>query len=362
MWAKQVSRYAQPINVVNMTRAENMRKSRGGSRRGVLPALDPTAAAAMWDFRTVKAANSTDFVDSAQDNASTLLFTLPPEIRLKIYELVCGGQLLHIDFCRGTDHELKFCHKVCRTAISEETADHLFHTKTALPQSVKDRHDPCCIKRPNPTTIDPAFLATCRHVYNEARHILYTTNTFSFDDPTTLHHFTRYLEFSGSGHHLEVRRVHLSMTADFFGNERSWKATIKQSLVPCFPKVQRVFLDLVQYYHGGVRGCRTPAEFEARQLSGSYFMSALLELRKLPLTRATFVIRDLEAVGGTDSGVVPRPRWTVAEKQVWARYIKDFILQTEDQRALPSSIAEERNTAAKTMELGIKSSGSEKDD
>ena len=97
-------------------------------------------------------------------------------------------------------------------------------------------------------------------------------------------------------------------------------------------------------------------------------MDALLQLRQLPLKQATFVICDSKILFGNCSNnthpkVTPY-RWTLAEKQVWARYVKDFILRKDNQRATPSSGAavETATHAEKMALLGVESSGEEKGD
>ena len=233
-------------------------------------------------------------------------------------------------------------------------------------EDVKNCHSGCYNSNVHLGNISTNFLRICRQVYTEARHFLYATNTFSFIKASTLEYFTNHLKNSGHGHHLEIRRVRLDIVAEDFDDEQGWKLAIADYLVPRLPKVHRISINLDQWYRKGIIGCRTPAEFKARHLSGNYLMSALLELRKLPLSRAHFVISDVEIPlrkrADRDLAWVHYLRWTLAEKQIWARYVKDYILQKDDQRATSSNLAVERDMIAGQMMLGIESSGEGKED
>lgn len=136
-----------------------------------------------------------------------------------------------------------------------------------------------------------------------------------------------------------------------------------QYLVPRLPEVHRISVNLDQWYDAGVIGCRTPSEFEDRRVSGNYLMSALLELRKLLLNRATFVISDAQILfnGHIDDKIdLVQYRWTLAEKQVWARYVRDSILQKDNPRAMSSSLTVECDTKDGNTRLGLESHGEKK--
>ncbi|CAD6579068.1 MAG: hypothetical protein ASARMPRED_008944 [Alectoria sarmentosa] len=338
--------------MINMIRADNMMKLNSSSTYTDLPLA-----------LTSKAITAT-----AQLNSSQSLLKLPPEIKDQIYELVCGGQFLHVNHC-WTENELRFTYDICHAQLSEQAAEELFHAETTAKwfvSAVEPRHSECYNSKEHLGNLSTDFLRTCRQVYTEARHIPYATNTFSFIKTRTLEYFTNYLKNSGHGHHLEIRRVHLDVVAQDFQDERFWKLAIADCLVPRLPAVHRLSINLDQWYEAGVVGCRTPAEFKARHLSGNYLMSALLELRKLPLNRATFVISDAKILSRmcADRYLARAPfiRWTLAEKQIWARYVKDYILQKDDQRETSSDLAVERDMSAGQMMLGFESLGEEKGD
>lgn len=144
-----------------------------------------------------------------------------------------------------------------------------------------------------------------------------------------------------------------------FDDEQRWKSAITRYLIPRLPEVHQISISLDQWYRAGVIGARTPAEFEAHQPSGAYrnyFMSALLELRKLPLSQATLVISDAKIFferNTTTDAELRHYRWTLAEKQVWARYVKDSILRKDNQPAVSLSlVVGEKGKEAVNAEVG----------
>ena len=212
---------------------------------------------------------------------------------------------------------------------------------------MKDCHKDCFRYMKHPEQISTAFLATCRQVHNEARHMLYTTNTFAFNQSSIVNRFVSYLQNSGYGHHLRIRHVHLHIIGLTFQDERDWKIAIRHSIIPHLPEVHRISINLNLRYPRGYVGSRTPAEFETclpSRDSRDDLMSALLELGELPLRRVTFVISDIPIRSDF--------RWTLAEKQVWARYIKDSILRKDSQPATSSGPLVKTGKRDVSAELG----------
>lgn len=218
---------------------------------------------------------------------------------------------------------------------------------------IEDRHEDCSGYKEHAEKISTGFLATCRQVHNEARHILYTTNTFAFNQTIAVNQFTYYLQNSGYGHHLEIRRVHLDIMTENFTVEQEWKMAIRHYLIPRFPEIRRISINLDLHFPASSMGSRTPAEFEACQPFESFrypLMSAFLELGELPLSRVSFVISDEEFFWIFGMLGNP-PRSTLAEKQAWARYIKDCILRKAKQLATSSDLAVETRRMDVNAEL-----------
>lgn len=214
------------------------------------------------------------------------------------------------------------------------------------------RHNNCHYSKQHTAKISTTILTSCRQIYNEARHIPYTTNTFSFGGPNSLTEFITYLENSGFGHHLNTRSVRLDVCERVLDTERSWARAIKHHLSLRLPKVHQISIYLHRWYPKNIAGCRTPAEFEARQFSRDCLMSALLELRKLAPLRATCTFGSFKRYVSREAGSgLPQHSGTHAEKKVWARYITNAILRKNNQFASSSSLAVEEGREDAHTEL-----------
>ena len=242
--------------------------------------------------------------------------------------------------------------EICQAALSEKAAEDLFLAETKdmwNADAIEDRHSACHYERFS-ERISTTLLATCRQVYNEARQILYSTNTFGFKTPSTLDSFTRYLQYPRLGRHLKIRRVYLDITVGAVDHVQRWKAVIVD-LISRFPEVHQISINIDRWSETGILGCRTPSEFENRHLSGNELMSALLEIRKLSLNWATFVISDADLADNRHGPT--QCRWTLAEKQVWARYIKNSILRKDNQHAASPGLAVEGVPKAENLKPGL---------
>lgn len=209
-------------------------------------------------------------------------------------------------------------------------------------RGIEDRHKDCFTHNKHAETISTRSLTTCRQVYDEARYISYTTNTFGFDNPNIIEEFTCYLQSLVSAHHLKIHRVHLDMDLRSLINDGSWATTITHYLIPGLPEVHHISINL-QQGNLHVLECPTPAEFEAcrsSKIARSDVISALLGLGELQLKRVTFVISDKVLFSLFDRYRNTRlHRWTLAEKQAHARYIKESILRKDNPRVTASSLA-----------------------
>ena len=253
-----------------------------------------------------------------------------------------------------------FTYEICDLELSEKAAEDLFNADSTAQWSVdavKTRHETCIIKRDQSEKISTSFLATCHQIYNEARHIPYTTNTFSFRNESTLDEFINYLMKSESGHHLDIRRIHHDIKVRDSVDEQRWKLAITRYLIPRLPEVHQISISLVRWYRAGVIGPRTPAEFEAHSPSWDrdHLISALLELRQLPLKRATFTISDIafDQEQRLPDAERRQHRWTLAEKRAWARFVKNYILGKDNGLTSSSSlVVQEQGKRDVNAELG----------
>ncbi|GKU16878.1 hypothetical protein FLAG1_11003 [Fusarium langsethiae] len=118
------------------------------------------------------------------------LCRLPPEIRQSIYKELFGNRVVHIVFLSAGDQH----------------AD--LPTKRGVPGLVHCICDHTDDKRPHYHTPEepsarwsylyPSILYTCKEVFNEGHHILYSSNSFIFEEPDDFIQFRRFTGyFSG---------------------------------------------------------------------------------------------------------------------------------------------------------------------
>lgn len=125
------------------------------------------------------------------------LFSLPPELRDVIYELVLGGKTIHIHLVGGLDHkdenDAEFRSRVC---IATDSDKDLISALAKLEdddetefESYDDRHVVCQIAGPQATNYPISLLYTCRQIYTETKHLPLASNTFAFDEKEDIDSF-----------------------------------------------------------------------------------------------------------------------------------------------------------------------------
>ena len=112
---------------------------------------------------------------------------LPREIRDRIYWMLLGGRLLHIDD-EPRDDGFHLGHCICRRLSKAQLLQQIIvhyrqDTKPLYGPERPHLHMKCCPQNKEPETqrLDLRVLRTCRQVYREAILTLWTTNTFSFN-------------------------------------------------------------------------------------------------------------------------------------------------------------------------------------
>lgn len=103
-----------------------------------------------------------------------LLFSkLPYDLRVIIYEMVLGGMVLHLS---AQSPRSRILHHICQTPekVREEGSHHICSGYSTKCPSSAPRET-----YPQASGLLP-LLASCRRIYSEAVHVLYSTNTFEF--------------------------------------------------------------------------------------------------------------------------------------------------------------------------------------
>lgn len=208
-------------------------------------------------------------------NASTSpLLKLPAEIRDEILALVLGRKLIHLVYIRR--RRRRGCrHAVCTSPSSEYEAHEQFMTGyTHIPThdsadfyspTFKMRHAHCKSwdleadrvwtdeerflsrlkskeERRTPM-LDLSILGACRKMYEEANAILWSTNTFSFEDGLSLQKFIQGLHTTQSN---KLTRVHIDMDWGLGRSEKQWREALQPSLMSKLNALQMLHITLDQ--------------------------------------------------------------------------------------------------------------------
>lgn len=162
-------------------------------------------------------------LSSINRNASTSpLLKLPGELRDKIFRLVVGDKFIHVKWTRrrGCDdkigRDIGVRYTTCVATVSENEAYKEFSSGyNNIPakdspdyytSTCEERHEKCIPwdkygnismidEKRKQKALDLSILGASRQTYEEANLLLWSTNTFSFEDPMSFDEFTRKLTF-----------------------------------------------------------------------------------------------------------------------------------------------------------------------
>lgn len=283
-------------------------------------------------------------VISTASNVGSPLLRLPSELKDQIYELVLGGQLLHIYKKEG-----KISHHLCQEEISEIKTQEIFSTseESWFSTAIEERHTACpgtpakyyhgiYHRKKDSTQLDLALLSCCRQIYQEARPISFSTNTFSFTDAWGSDSISHSIFFSGIipltrvETQLFIRRLHLDIVIHLELDEESWNQRFRD-IAKEFKSLQHFYIGIAQnpieYSYVKTWQFKTPAECS--------FLGDLKTLRDLRLMTVTVTISDPHNFFSCWPMLTAENerqyRWTMSQKQEWAGYIRRVLLRQEDQ-------------------------------
>jgi hypothetical protein len=295
------------------------------------------------------------------------LLRLPSEIREKILINLVGENLLHIkhldrweladvkkleagDYTGRnyitTSHEVEgaFRHSICTAKMSEQTAyDELVAGRAFVPAdespdfyvaSCKKRHQDCKLCGPYPWGIDNensqclrvnlGVLGVCRQIYEEANHLLWSTNTFSFDDATS---FNKFLQSLNPAQKRNLTSLHFNASiGGYYASAYEWSVALKISYMNMLRSVQNLHLCFENAWARsfpdvGEEGDEDSDVVEAAIQRG---IEPFLRLRALPLKNVTVVLSDShpKLPPGT-------ARWSLAEKLAYADDLRTQMLNPQ---------------------------------
>ena len=176
---------------------------------------------------------------------------------------------------------------ICESRISEAQAEAYYERQTSShDEKYKDsyhvthRHMNCSRQSPL-LDMGVAVLRTCRQIYDEAKYLLYTTNTFSFRSSAALETFIRRL-IEGSPTSLSaIRSLHLGMTICSHSSAVDWCNAI-QLVVRNFKNLNHINLNLML----------ESGQYSDHKASHEFAIHGIPELKELSLRFATLIITE----------------------------------------------------------------------
>lgn len=286
---------------------------------------------------------------SIKQNALTSpLLRLPLEIRNKIWSEVLGDRLIHLQYYYDDDvsfetneelhgglhwsDELKktygsaWRHVVCEEDCPENQED---QKRTAYDGEILSiRSHQICHSNLHYEPIEPdkiyeelscfgremvrlSVLRSCRQIYVEANNILWTTNTFSFADATTLKRFmmTRTINQKHS-----IKSIRLQMEFGFYGY-KEWNTALSMPLVRSLSGLRRLRLCIEHEMKVGSYAFAKSHNF----LFATIYCEGLHKVSTLPLTEVEIVVTNPKYIPEHDL-------WTKADREDFAEGLRKILL------------------------------------
>ncbi|KAM0798064.1 hypothetical protein BDR22DRAFT_974751 [Usnea florida] len=271
--------------------------------------------------------NVSDNKAITEENASSPFFRLPPELRLRIYELVLGGQTIHIreNYARGPRERRVLSHHLCYEQASEEEVQMAFDSSDAAwnAPATFDRHQKCYYMS-RPGTLESSLLQSCRQIYNEANIVRYYSNTFSFQSDffQCLKLFYRQVP---ARYRNAIRRLHLTIELRHGARPeaREWAdlfqwADLFRTLSHRSRGLRRLYL--------AINFCEHSLGYDLslyQPPSQSHIVSCMLQEAKMRLEIATVTIdEDFRQEKPYMNDFI----WTMAQKQETSQYLRRALL------------------------------------
>ena len=249
-----------------------------------------------------------------------------------------------------------FRHAICVAKQSEQSAYDAFVSGNAdIPEgespehyvaSFGERHAACKMCGSGPMymleedqqalKIDLNVLGVCRQLYEEANHLLWTTNTFSFEDPKT---FGKFFGSLNAAQKRNLTKIHIS--ADISGtssayttayqrarwDENYWGTGLKIPNLNMLRGVHTLHLCVNQTFEGMSRLFGSLSVEELIETTLEADMEIILRLRALSVKHVTVVVSDnptrLNRISRSDL------RWTAVRKAEYAESIRSQLVNPD---------------------------------
>ena len=252
-------------------------------------------------------------------------------------ETSCEGSLRHA-ICVANQSEYS-AYKEAVSGNADVPADE--QPEFYIP-SCDERHASCKMCGSNPKLlfgedrkalrIDLNVLGVCRQLYEEANHLLWATNTFSFDDPDT---FQKFFASLNPAQKRNLTRIHISTdigstTSNYYSNvdqrarwdSQYWGKGLKIRNLNTLKGLQTLHLCVNQVFECVPRqpnGLSAATAVEMAEKAQASDLEPILRLRALTLKDVTVVVSDRRE-NLIESGR-SNYRWTTAKKNEYAKSI-----------------------------------------
>ncbi|CAF9942824.1 MAG: hypothetical protein ALECFALPRED_010096 [Alectoria fallacina] len=302
-------------------------------------------------------------ISSTNHVASTSpLLKLPVELRDRIFRFVVGDQFIHVKWthrggCGSADPTLEcdigLRYAICVATVSENEVYEEFRSGyNNIPpkdspeyytSTCEERHKECRLwdkygntpvieEKREKKALDLSMLGASRQIYEEANLLLWSTNTFSFEDPTSFEKFMSKLTFLQKR---KLTKMHISIDWLSYRYEQ-WERVLKIRLLEKLKGLKTVHLcfdqDLVRLASWPDESILLEEDTSSTGLFASRQILVLdypqLEpfgaLQMLHLQHATVVIADK-----TGDAEQSTSRWSVHKQREVAEKLRNKLLEPE---------------------------------
>ena len=163
--------------------------------------------------------------------------------------------------------------------------------------------------------MDPSLLHACRQIYDEARYILYSTNTFSFNSARNVRAFIHFLVQRGTDVNEAVRSLHVDLAhpnTDTNGWTQAFNAVTQH-----MTRLKTLYINVDQR-----PGWSTSSDAKEKEISMRPVMNNLAILGKAPAKSTIIILSDRDLARYPDSRTSSAQDWTMDEKRMWVQEVK----------------------------------------
>lgn len=185
--------------------------------------------------------------------------------------------------------------------------------------------------------LDLSILGACRQIYEEASVLLWTTNTFSFEDSTPLRKFIRSL------HSTQIRkltRMHIDVAWEL-NSIREWEVLLRRSFISKLKGLRTLHATFDQYFGNCYIDRMLSPSYKFHQLN----IAMMSRMQMLPLQHVTVVVGD--DIGGP---YPKRDRWTITKKREVAEGLRNKLLDPNGYEILAAEMKAEEAKRKKERE------------